>query len=232
MSKTRPLMIFGAGRGGLDIYQLLRQCSVAGRELNFRVVGVVDPKGTAIFDLPVWRELPDLANLGEGPVYGISGNQDPRIRKRIFDDEIVGNGLKLATVVHPSVDVPDDLILEEGSVIYPGVCIGHEVTIRRGTLVNYLSLIGAGVSIGEFSFIGPKACLTADCSVGSLSIIGASATMIPGIQIGNECVIGMGSKVFTNIPDHHRLVDLPRQYLRPTKELKRGRVSWREQDEE
>ena len=232
MSAIRPLVIFGAGRGGLDLFQLVRQCCLAEQRPSFRVVGVVDPKGKTFFDLPVWKELPDLSYLGEEPVYGISGNQDPRIRKRICNDEIVGNGLKLATVVHPGVDVPEDLILEEGAVIYPGVCIGHEVTIGKGSLVNYLSLIGAGVRIGEFSFIGPMACLTADCSVGSLSIIGSSVSMMPGIRVGNECVIGMGSRVFTNVADQHRLVDLPRRYLRPTEEIKRGRVSWRAHDEE
>jgi sugar O-acyltransferase (sialic acid O-acetyltransferase NeuD family) len=232
MNNSKPLIIFGGGRGGADVIQLVKQLQGTDKTLGYQVMGVVDPKGGDILGIPVWKKLPNLDDLDGGPFYGVSGNQDPETRQRIFEEEISSNNIKKATLIHPAVNIPDDIEIAAGCVIYPGVCIGQQVKIGEGVLINYLSLIGVGVQIGEFSFIGPHACITADCSVGIKTIIGAGSSLIPGIRIGARCIVGLGSRVLTDIPDDHRLVQLPRQYLRPTSELRKGRVSWASSENE
>lgn len=220
----KKILIFGAGRGSRDTLQLIRQINDKLR--SWDVLGFIDPeeqlKGKIIDGCPVLGS--EFKSSSGEKIYGITGVQIPRIRKKIIEFEIESKGFEPGILVHPSVTIPDDLNIKYGCIIYPGVIIASNVSVGKGVIVNYHTLLGIDLTVGDYSFIGPSVTITASCSVGRECIIGAGSVFMPGVSVGNSSIVGLGTKLFSSVGDAKSVTDLPRKILKD-KALGNSRVS-------
>lgn len=222
----KKIIIFGAGRGSRDVLQLIEQINKV--KVMWKVVGFVDTKldGTQnmVDSVPVYSSVNDIIDSAE-QLYGITGVQDPKIRRKIIKNEIIKNGVELATLIHPDVDIPYDTILGAGCVIFPGVIVAKGVKLGQSVIVNYNTLLGIDLVIGDYSFIGPSVVITASCSIGKGSVVGAGCLFVPGVSVGSDCMIGLGTRLIGDIGDSLHVFDFPKKIIRENN-LKNQRVSW------
>lgn len=86
-----------------------------------------------------------------------------------FDGEAIGAG----AVVHPSVEIEDDVTIDPGAVIGPHASIGS------GTVIGVNAMIGSGVQIGRDGSVGAGSSITH-------ALIGDNVIIHPGCRIGQD----------------------------------------------
>jgi len=223
---VKKILIFGAGRGSRDVLQLIEQ--INSKTMIWKVIAFIDTddslKNKKVDGIPVYKTVSSIVGI-DNDIYGITGIQVPKIRKKIIELEIEGNNLKLATLIHPSIDVPIDADIGDGSVLFPGVIMAKNVTLGKSVLVNYNTLLGIDLIVGEYAFIGPSVIITASCSIGNETTIGAGCMFVPGVAVGDKCMIGFGTKLIGNIDNSRNIFDLPRKISSEIIERPQ-RVSW------
>ncbi len=211
------LLFFSAGRGSKEVLKVIVE-SINKIEPTWEVLGFVDAeykKGMKSYcNYPVFN--PTSLKKDED-IYGICVVKDNTLRKKITENEIIENGFKLATLIHPSVCNPSDFNYGLGSIVYPSVKISHNVKIGKGVIVNYNSILGHDLIIKDYSFIGPSVTFTGQCKVGEFCQIGAGATFMEGVIVDSGSVVGLGSSIFSNVKKDTSVVDLPRKLVKRLK---------------
>lgn len=225
MGVIKKIIIFGAGRGSRDVLQLIRQINA--KSSAWEVLGFVDAdpklKGKLVDGCVVLGD--SYAVPSQETIYGVTGVQIPQLRRKITENEIESRGLRLTNLVHPTIELPPDLQMEDGCIIYPGVIIASNVKLGKAVIVNYNTLLGIDLQVGDYTFIGPGVNITASCSIGRECIIGTGAIFMPGVSVGNESIIGLGTKLFISVGDKKSVTDLPRKIMKDINEAPK-KVSW------
>ena len=204
----KKIIIFGAGSGGKEVLNIVIKDinKLRGNE-QFEVLGFVDKKLEQYgedFDNSQFKicDLP-LINISsitsDSHIFGVCDVMRPKIKKEIVDEEIIGNDIQLATLVHPNTFVSSSANIGRGSVVNPFSSISYDVSVGKCAKLNFGSHIGHNTVVGDFTFVGPSATIAGNCTIGDLCIIGAGATIIDGIKVPNNTIIGAGSVVTQNI---------------------------------
>jgi sugar O-acyltransferase (sialic acid O-acetyltransferase NeuD family) len=120
---------------------------------------------------------------------------------------------RFATIVHPSVTVPEGCMVGEGSILLANVVMTAAVSLGRhvvvmpgvtfthGDVADDYATFGAGVSLGGSVVVGRAAYLGMNCSVRQRTRVGARA------------VIGMGAAVVSDVPEGQTWVGVPARPL-------------------
>ena len=209
----KKIVIFGAGDGSKEILKVIIE-EINKVKISWEFLGFIDNgkdiRNNSIYGYPVYDSVKkfDIENL-----YGTCGVMNNSIRKKILSDEILGNGLKLASLVHPSVLILPGLTFAEGVIIYPGVNISHNVKIGTGVIVNYNCVIGHDSIIGNYSYLSPSATINGNCKVGKFCTIGSSSTLLQGISIDENSTVGIGTTVLDDVEKDTQIIDLGRKII-------------------
>jgi sugar O-acyltransferase (sialic acid O-acetyltransferase NeuD family) len=210
----KKIIIFGAGEGSREILDIII------KDLNketpaWEVLGFVDTNKEKRVDsfcgYPMFCQ-DDFSNTSD--TYGVCGIMDNTIRKKVCEEEILGNGLRLASLIHPSAIMPEDFSCGKGTIVYPGVKISYNVRLGQGVIVNYNSVLGHDSIVNDYSFVGPSVTMTGGCLLGSSCLIGAGAVFVPGIEVGDCSIVGAGTFVFSNVKALTSVVSLPQKVTR------------------
>ena len=210
----KKIFIFGAGSGSQEVLLAIEQINQL--TPTWEVLGFIEKSpeliGTEINGYSVYSlENIDLKPIT--PVHGVCGVLDSKIRQRIIKEEIEGNNISLATIIHPSSVVPKGCLIGKGSIIMPFVKISYDVIIGKGVFVLWNSLLGHNLRVDDYSTILSSANITGGCSIGERTIIGAGATININVTIGNDCIVGVGTTVLRNVENNKTIVSLPRQII-------------------
>jgi len=209
----KKLLLYTAGSASREVLLAVQQLNE--RQPTWEVLGFVDedPRiiGTEVDGYPVFGL--DHNERGKD-VYGICCVMDPKVRKRIVEEQIEGKGLALASIIHPSVVIPKDFEAGPGTVIMPSVNISFDVKLGKGVFVLWNVLLGHNLRAADYVTVLSSANITGGCSIGDRAIIGAGATINVNVSIGKDCLIGLGTTVFRNVGDNKSVVALPRQLVR------------------
>ena len=149
MSGT-PLLVLGARDFSFEIAELAEETG------EFEVVGFVenlDParRGEVFEGHPVhW--IDDLGGLADThlAVCGLGTT-----KRSAFVTQAAANGLRFATVVHPTAWVPASATLGEGTVVSAGAVVGAKATLGRHVLLNRGVLVGHHAVIGDYVSVMP-----------------------------------------------------------------------------
>ena len=118
---------------------------------------------------------------------------------------LVGEGRRLATLIHPSAVVSPTAVVEPGCVICPLVVVGAYSHVGEGTVLNRGSLVGHHTEIGRYSFLGPGANVAGKVTLGEQVYVGAGGIVRDHLQVGDRAVVGMGAVAVKDVPaDTHR----------------------------
>ena len=207
----KKLLIFGAGEGGQEILRVIID-DINKITPTWDILGFIDNDpdkvGTELLGYPVYG---DSLDLDSDEIYGICGVMNCEIRQRIIEDEIEKNGFYLTSIIHPSVNKPDDFIPKPGLIMYPGVKVSYGVKLGKGVFVNYNSMLGHHVTVDDYTFIAPGVTINAHCSIGKFCVIGSGATFVPGVSVGSNAVVGVGTTIFSTVKSGTTVISFPRK---------------------
>src|SRR5262245_10433608 len=131
------------------------------------------------------------------------------VARRALWQRVLGEGRRLATLVHPSAVIAPSAEIEPGCVIFPNVVIGARSRVGTGTIVNRGALIGHHTEIGAWSFLGPGANVAGAIRLGEQVHVGLAAVVRDQITVGGRAVVGAGAVAVADVPADTTVVGIP-----------------------
>lgn len=197
----RKLALYGAGDLGLEVLELYKHCNAADSRYD-EVFFVDDDSGvrasaSASMRVVGFEGLVEQAAVSSVEVTICVG--DPCVRA-LLAEKVRGAGIGLATLVHPSVEVPESASFGEGCIVYPGTYVGPNAHVGANTLV-IRGALAHDCSVGRDCVLSTGAILSGHDVVGDQTFIGAATAVKEGVTIGSHVIMGMGSMVFRDVED-------------------------------
>jgi sugar O-acyltransferase (sialic acid O-acetyltransferase NeuD family) len=160
------------------------------------------------------RDWPTKSAWGDWPVVGgfnvlehdLSGPTDEFIvalgdngARVALCAQIVENGGKLATLIHPHAFVSPRARLQPGTVICAGAIVQPYVSIGMGCIVNTSATVDHHCELAEGVHLSPGVHLSGNVRIGKWTWLGTGASVRDKLTIGDNITIGVGSVVVKDI---------------------------------
>lgn len=123
---------------------------------------------------------------------------DPANREKIYL-KCKKNKYHLATIIHPSVKIGENVIIGEGCHIRPFVDIQNNVKIGNNSLIEVSSIICENVVVGTDCMIASKCIILSNATLKNKVFIGMKSIINSNLIIDMGAIIAMGSVVLKNI---------------------------------
>lgn len=203
MTKTKQVLIIGAGGHAAEIRDYIRHYNQSGAEETIEVIGFIDDDQKP-YDHYGYEEpfLGDIANhkVRQNCHY-IMGIANLKYRKGIIE-RFQSEGAKFTGLIHPTALISPSAEIGEGVVISHNASVGPKVRIGNFNMLNSRCTVGHDTVMGDYNFISPKVALSGNTQIGDNNMIGTNASTIPGAKIGDNNTIGAGMVVYKNIGDN------------------------------
>jgi acetyltransferase EpsM len=173
---------------------------------EFQVVGHIDDvdphrKGQVFGGAVVLGDQCSLAKLHAAGTRTMAiGIGDCATRLRLATIA-TNQGFALATLVHPSAVIAQDVTVGIGTVIAATAVVNPGSTVGKLVIINTSASVDHECVIGDGAHIGPGANLGGRVIVGSGAWVGIGASVKDKVRIGAGAVVGAGSVVVRDIPD-------------------------------
>lgn len=212
------LLIFGAGAVGRQIAQIaddINKVSPAWRLVGYlddAVASISASVGglTVMGDLTWLRTRPDIHIA-----VAFGSPSDLQAAYRRLEDM---KHDRIATLIHPSVWLPQRAQIGTGTIIYAGTMLDTDITIGRGCIINKGCTIGHDTVLGDYCSLAPGVNLGGRVDIGTGCYFGISSATIQNLTIGSWAIIGAGAVVIDSLPDGVTAVGVPARVIktRPT----------------
>jgi UDP-N-acetylbacillosamine N-acetyltransferase len=197
--KCKKIVIWGASGHALVV---ANAAEISG---FFQVVGFLDDINPAqrLTPLPGRNVLggrETLDDIRQGGVLDIAlgfGDCDARLKVGPFLRE---NRFIVATIVHPSSIIAEDVVLGEGTVVLAGVVIDPGCKIGKYCIINNNAIISHQSEIEDGVHVCPGVNIAGNVHIGRGAWIGIGTTVIEKLSIGEGSFVGAGSTVVGDIP--------------------------------
>ncbi len=104
-------------------------------------------------------------------------------------------GYRLATYVHPSVDLTAEVSIGKGSFIAAGALIQPRVSIGANVYIFGGALVGHHSTVGDNCWLTSHASILGLCTVGANCFLAANATIVNGCTVGDRAFLGANALV-------------------------------------
>lgn len=217
--QAAPRVLFGAGRQ-------------AGHALNLMEAMGAPWQEVVLFDdahpqlRTGARGRPVLGTLEQGVEYCVQqhapalvalGSRAGARRYAIFR-ALVGRGVELANLVHPSCHIAPSARLGVNVIMMPGCVIAADTTI--GSLCCLFSSVTLehDVTVGENVVFGPGAVASGFVRIGRHSFVGAGAVCAPDVTLGERALIGAGAVIVADVAPGTVSIGVPARFQRAVAE--------------
>jgi sugar O-acyltransferase (sialic acid O-acetyltransferase NeuD family) len=116
-------------------------------------------------------------------------------------EEAQHKGYSLATFIHESVIIHDEVFIEEGCIILDHVSIHPGSRILRGTFISSNVNIGHDCMIESFNWINSGVSIAGGCYIGSGCFFGVNSSVAHNLKIGKQNFIAANTLVNKNTRD-------------------------------
>jgi acetyltransferase EpsM len=210
---VKQAILWGASGHALVVADIVRSSG------KFQLIGLLDDIheeswGTTIKGLPVLGgadRLPELRAQGVKHLIVAIGDCQTRLRLAEIARK---QDFELATAIHPSAIITQDVLIGPGTVVAPGAIVNAASRIGANVIVNTGAIIEHESTIEDGVHICPGVRLAGNVSVGRGTWIGIGSVVIEKIRIGAGSYLGAGSIVVTDIPDGVVAYGVPARIIR------------------
>lgn len=126
-----------------------------------------------------------------------------------FRDE----GLKLATLVHPTAMVSATARLGVGCQVLAQAVVAADAVLGEACIVNHHANVDHECVLGDGVHMAPASVLCGCVRLGDNAMVGANAVVLPRLRVGANAVVGAGSVVTRDVPDDSVVVGNPARLL-------------------
>lgn len=208
------LGIYGAGGLGREVLDLARQ------------INNVSPRWDDILFID---DFTDEAYIGKTRVLPFESINaacelviaigEPSSRYAIFEKVIQTHSL--ATLIHPSVHIPNSVEIGSGVVIYTGAFISCDVSIETNAVILPNVCIGHDTIIGAHTVVAGQTSIGGNVTLGKKVFVGMNSAIREKAKIGDNAIVSMGACVFGDVDDNSLVMGNP---ARPLKSARNGKV--------
>lgn len=209
MATRQPLLILGTRDFSFEIAELAEETG------EFEVAGFVenlsrDRCRERFEGLPIhW--IDDAHELASTHV-AICGLGTTK-RRRIAE-EAATQGLRFATIVHPTARVPASATIGEGSIVSAGVVIGTRATLGRHVFLNRGALVGHHTILGDYVSVMPGSNIAGLCKIEDAAYVAIGAVIVDRISVGTGSVVGAGAVVVSDVPAGAQVMGVPARIVK------------------
>lgn len=118
-------------------------------------------------------------------------------------------GFRAYHLVHPSVQMGDDVSLGQGSILCAGAVLTTNVQIGDFTIVNINATVGHDAVLGHFVTIHPGTNISGAVRLADNVELGSGSVVLPGIEAGEGAVLGAGGVALGPLEAGKRYVGIP-----------------------
>ncbi|MCL2357843.1 MAG: NeuD/PglB/VioB family sugar acetyltransferase [Defluviitaleaceae bacterium] len=138
---------------------------------------------------------------------------EPAHRLKLYTS-ITESGFTPATLIHPTVEIPESTTVNAGVTICTSSFISCNVTLGENVCIQPNCLVFHDCAIEPHAVMSPSARLAGGVVVGEGAFIGMNATVKQQIKIGKWSIVGMSSSVFSDTGDESVVIGSPAKMLR------------------
>ena len=187
----KKLMVIGAGGHGKVVADIAEKSRKYSEILFFDD----NTKDRTLKKYKIVGKSSDVINY-DGEVIVAIGNQT--VRKELI--EFLGrNGCTMATLIHPSAIISEDVEIGVGTVVMAGAIINCGTKIGKGCIINTASSVDHDCQVGDYVHISVGVHLAGTVEVGDSTHFGVGSIVSNNIYITSDCVIGAGAVVVKDI---------------------------------
>jgi len=212
------LAILGAGGVGRQVSQIIRDINAV--DARWHLVGYLDDDTTKIGEviggIPVLGDLQWLSQRDN--VYVTVAMGSPSMLYSSYERLKSMRHQRIATLVHPSVWMPERVDLDPGAIIYAGVMLDTDIKIGKGCIINKGCTIGHDTILGDYCSLAPGVNLGGSVQVGPGCYFGISSATIQNLEIGDWSILGAGAVAISDIPPNVTAVGVPARIVKTRKE--------------
>jgi len=201
-------VIFGAGGFGREVMNFVTTEEY--KRSGNRFIGFIDESediiGSKVNGHMVYHPS-EFSNIGMICAIG-----NPRIRSLIVDK--YSKSYELINVIHPNVNIPENVRVGKGNIICDGCKFTIDINIGDNNIFNLDVRVGHDVIVGNNNVFLPNVSISGNVTVGDGNLFGSTATIIQGKDVASNSVIGIGSTVLMDVPDNVTVLGCPAKIVK------------------
>lgn len=195
------LAIYGCGGLGREVLELSKQINTLKDQWDNTVFIYDYGDITEVMNTNVYSLDQLISTYNKDDIEVIIAVGDPYDRAMLYE-KIKKAKFNVATLIHPTVHIPDSAEISEGVIIGQYALISVNVRIGANSLIQNTCSIGHDSEIGSNCVLSAFSSIAGKCTVGSNTYISMNVPVKECISIGSGSIIGMGSVVLRDIPDN------------------------------
>ena len=209
---SKILGIFGAGGAGREVLELARIInSKTQRWQEIYFILDIEITSKEVNNVRVLSYEDFRSKYGDSSEI-IVAIGEPLVREKIFN-KLEQDNMKLASLIHPDVYIPDSTTIGRGVIIQYGCFISCNVTIKDYVYIQPHCNISHDDVLQEGCIISGFVNLAGNVKIGKFTYIGLSAALKEDISIGDRSIISMGAIVYKNVPDSVVVIGNPARVI-------------------
>lgn len=165
-------------------------------------LSIKNPLGLEIIDISKHVE----AYITEYDFFVGIGNNEVR---RKVTERLKKSKAKIATLIHPSAIIAEEVVIGRGTVVTAGVIINSSTNIGEGCIINTGSTVDHDNTFGDYVHISPGANIAGTVKIGDNTWIGTGGIVSNNIYITNNCIVGAGGVVVRDINESGTYIGVP-----------------------